>query len=152
MRLIRTILVGIVVAVALVIAVGFAIVRSDRVADSLAPLAGTTPLGGSRSGTLSEELDYLRDIAEISWVHFEGQTVYIGVTHPIPDDLRLIVRAAAMHGSRVVGGSVSVFAVDAGSGRGGRGLERRGQLLCGITARPTEQPNEALCETGPVQR
>jgi len=55
----------------------------------------TTPTTTKQSSKLQATLSYLHDIPEIQWVIFNDNTVYIGF-NPIPDDLSLVIKAAAM--------------------------------------------------------
>jgi len=64
---------------------------------------------------LEARLAYLKDIAEISWVIFDKNNVYLGF-NKIPDDMGTIVRGAALQGNKAYGFGVHVWAMDANKG------------------------------------
>ena len=59
---------------------------------------------------LSKRLAYLKDIPEVSWVEFNDNNVCIGFK-ALPQDLRSIVSAAAIHGNRATDFGVHIWAV-----------------------------------------
>ena len=62
--------------------------------------------------TLKFKLNYLTSLPEISWVQFKGNDIIIGF-NIIPNDLRLIMNAAALNGNRAYGSGVHLWAVHA---------------------------------------
>jgi len=58
---------------------------------------------------LMERLQYLNDVKEITWVEIEKNVVYIGFD-PVPADWQLVIRAAALHGNKVIGFGTHVWA------------------------------------------
>jgi len=61
---------------------------------------------------LEDRLSYLKDLPEVGWVRFDGNTVYVGFKKR-PADLASIVGAAAFHGNKAYGFGVHVWAVPA---------------------------------------
>ena len=65
-----------------------------------------------RQVKLEESLGYLRSIPEASWVHFERNSVFVGLLTLTPD-LRLVASAAAMAGSRAMDFGCHVYFFEA---------------------------------------
>ena len=88
---------------------------------------------------LAEALAYLNEIDDVTWVEVDSNNAYLGFAS-VPEDLALIVNAAAMNGNEVLGLGVHVWAVQADLGW------RPGQpgLLCEATARGGQFEN--TCE------
>ena len=88
---------------------------------------------------LAEALAYLNEIDDVTWVEVDSNNAYLGFAS-VPEDLALIVNAAAMNGNEVLGFGVHVWAVQADLGW------RPGQpgLLCEATARGGQFEN--TCE------
>jgi hypothetical protein len=91
----------------------------------LALYLAMTPTFVSAQGrsALSNSLSYLFDIAQVAWVVYDQNRVYLGFTTTSPDVER-IVRAAASIGSKGYEGEVQVWGVDFqyGGWRPGGGL------------------------------
>ena len=68
--------------------------------------------GATDITALKSKLNYLTSLPEISWIKFNGNIVVIGFNR-YPKDLRTIMRAAALHGNRVYGFGIHLWAVDA---------------------------------------
>ena len=88
---------------------------------------------------LAEALAYLNEIDDVTWVEVDSNNAYLGFAS-VPEDLALIVNAAAMNGNKVLGLGVHVWAVQADLGW------RPGQpgFLCAATARGGQFEN--TCE------
>ena len=88
---------------------------------------------------LAEALAYLNEIDDVTWVEVDSNNAYSGFAS-VPEDLALIVNAAAMNGNKVLGFGVHVWAVQADLGW------RPGQpgFLCEATARGGQFEN--TCE------
>ena len=61
---------------------------------------------------LARTLAYLKKIPEITWISFEGNSVYIGWKER-PGDIRAVVGAAAFHGNRAINFGVHLYNYDA---------------------------------------
>jgi len=68
--------------------------------------------GAADVAALKSKLNYLNSLPEISWVQFKGNDVIIGF-NILPNDLRLIMNAAALNGNRAYGSGVHLWAVHA---------------------------------------
>ena len=55
----------------------------------------------NRTSILITELQYLNDIPEIDWYEFGGNVAYIEFNE-IPNDLNIILNAAASHGNNAI--------------------------------------------------
>ena len=66
------------------------------------------PVGGGMAA-LKERLSYLKDLPEVSWVEFEPANVFIGFSK-FPEDLKQIMNAAAVLGSKSFGFDIYVWA------------------------------------------
>ena len=64
---------------------------------------------------LAEALAYLNEIDDMTWVEVDSNNAYLGFAS-VPEDLALIVNAAAMNGNKVLGFGVHVWAVQADLG------------------------------------
>jgi len=72
-----------------------------------------THAGQSQTQRLGAQLGYMKKIAEVSWVTFERNSVYIG-WRSRPTDIHAIVSAAAFQGNRAINFGVHVYNYDAG--------------------------------------
>jgi len=61
---------------------------------------------------LANRLAYLHEIPEIDWIEIEDNNVYIGF-NSLPEDWRIIVNAAAVHGNKAINFGCHAWAVDA---------------------------------------
>ena len=88
---------------------------------SAALLLGALVLGAGCGGgseavdntALRERMQYLNDMAQVSWVDFEGGDVYVGFDER-PSDLAMIVNTAAAAAAKAHGKQVHVYAVKGG--------------------------------------
>ena len=65
----------------------------------------------SQASVLKEQLAYLLSVSEVAWVDIYDNNVYVGL-NAVPQDLGLIVGAAALHGNRAINFGVHVWAVN----------------------------------------
>ena len=88
---------------------------------------------------LAEALAYLNDVDDVTWMEVDRNNVYLGFSS-IPEDLTLIVNAAARNGNAVLGSGVHAWAAQANRGW------RPGQpgFLCEATVRGGQFEN--TCE------
>ena len=75
------------------------------------------PQEASREAILEETLSYLSTLEDVAWVHFDGNNVYVGFTRR-PDDLDMVLRAAALKGNRAIDFGVHVWGIPADEPRG----------------------------------
>lgn len=62
---------------------------------------------------LRQRMAYLNDMAQVSWVDFEGGDVYVGFDER-PSDLPMIVNTAAAAAAKAHGKKVHIYAVKGG--------------------------------------
>lgn len=94
--------------------------RMRRMAPLLALLLLAVAFGGCGGDApvdntaLRQRMQYLNDMAQVSWVDFEGGNVYIGFPKR-PSDLAMIVNSAAGVAYKAHGKKVHIYAVEGGA-------------------------------------